>query len=145
MVIHPFAATIREQYKRREKIWDNPDVLPEFELYTIKAVQTVAGELSQFEDWGAALDYMKREIDKIDFDIAIIGCGAYGFPLAAYCKQKGKKAIHMAGATQILFGIKGKRWDDMPAVNKFYNEYWVRPLPDETPKRSKDVEGGCYW
>lgn len=145
LVIHPFTETIRSQYERKEKLWEDPNVLPDFDLKTLKAVQTITGESSQFQDWSAALDYMKRQIDSIDFDVAIIGCGAYGFPLAAYCKQIGKKAIHLAGATQILFGIKGKRWDDMPAVNKFYNEYWVRPLPDETPKQAKKVEDGCYW
>jgi len=25
------------------------------------------------------------------------------------------------------------------------NEHWVRPLPEETPKQNKKVEGGCYW
>ena len=85
------------------------------------------------------------QMDAIDYDVAIIGCGAYGFSLAAHTKRMGKKAIHLGGATQILFGIKGKRWDELPAVNKFYNKYWVRPLPEETPARKERVEGGCYW
>ena len=36
----------------------------------------------------------------------------------------------MSGATQLLFGIKGKRWDDHPVISKLYNPAWVRP--DET-------------
>lgn len=64
---------------------------------------------------------------KIDFDIALIGCGAYGMPLASFIKGMGKQAVHLAGWTQILFGIKGKRWDDLPYVSKFYNNAWVRP------------------
>lgn len=145
LVIHPFEKTIQMQYKKRELLFSNKDVLPEFELTTLKAVQTIAGEQTDFETWFDALAYMERKIDQIDFDVAIIGCGAYGFPLAAYCKKIGKKAIHLGGATQILFGIKGKRWDDLPEVNKFYNEHWVRPLPEETPQQNKKVEGGCYW
>ena len=133
------------QYKKRELLFANKDVLPAFELITLKAVQTIAGEQADFETWFDALAYMEHKIDQIDFDVAIIGCGAYGFPLAAYCKKIGKKAIHLGGATQILFGIKGKRWDDLPEVNKFYNEHWVRPLPEETPQQNKKVEGGCYW
>ena len=27
-----------------------------------------------------------------------LGCGAYGFPLAAHVKRMGKKAIHMGGS-----------------------------------------------
>ena len=145
LVVHPFAKTIEAQYQKREHIWANPDVLPEFELHTIKAVQTLAGEKSEFDSWFAALQYMEQQMDAIDYDVAIIGCGAYGFSLAAHTKRMGKKAIHLGGATQILFGIKGKRWDELPAVNKFYNKYWVRPLPEETPARKERVEGGCYW
>lgn len=145
LVIHPFADTIQEQYANREKLWANPEVLPEFELKTIKAVQSIAGEKTQFKDWFEALKYMEDQMDAMDYDIAIIGCGAYGFSLAAHAKRMGKKAVHLGGATQILFGIKGKRWDELPAVNKFYNEYWVYPSADETPQHKEKVEGGCYW
>lgn len=27
----------------------------------------------------------------------------------------------------------------------FFNDFWVRPSDDETPKSAKGVEGGCYW
>lgn len=145
LVIHPFAKTIEMQYKKRELLFENKDVLPAFELITLKAVQTIAGEQADFETWFDALAYMERKIDQIDFDVAIIGCGAYGFPLAAYCKKIGKKAIHLGGATQILFGIKGKRWEELPEVAALMNEHWVRPLPEETPPQNKKVEGGCYW
>lgn len=145
LVVHPFAKSIESQYARRELLWDNPDVLPAFELKTIKAVQTIAGEKAPFKDWFEALEYMKSQMDAMDYDVAIIGCGAYGFHLAAHAKRTGHKAIHLGGATQILFGIKGKRWEELPAVSKFFNEYWVSPLPEETPKNNARVEGGCYW
>lgn len=51
-------------------------------------------------------------MDAVDYDIVLLGCGAYGFPLAAYAKRRGKQAIHMGGSLQLLFGIKGKRWED---------------------------------
>ena len=85
------------------------------------------------------------EISKYDFDIAIIGAGAYSLPLAAYVKQLGKIAVQMSGSTQILFGIKGKRWEQIPEISKFFNENWIRPSEDETPKGSTKVEGGSYW
>lgn len=145
LVIHPFAETIEEQFTKRERLFDNPYILPNFELKTIKAVQTVADNTEGFDDWFQALDYMKEQIRKIDFDIAIIGCGAYAFPLGAYVKKLGKKAIVLAGATQILFGIKGRRWDNHPVISKLYNEYWVRPKENEKPKQYSRIEGGCYW
>lgn len=147
LVIHPFNTTIEQQYhKNREHLFPNKKVLPKFHsLQTIKAVQTIAGNSGGFKDWFAALASMKSAIDSKDFDIAILGCGAYGFPLAAHIKRRGKKAVHLGGATQILFGIRGKRWDDHPIISTFYNEYWVRPSPEDIPKHATKVENGCYW
>lgn len=146
LVIHPFAETIQSQYKiNREKLFCNPEVLPEFELYTLKAVQTIAGTNDpRFKSWFEALDWMIEEALKVDFDVAIIGCGAYGYPLALSLKKAGKQAIHMGGATQLLFGIKGKRWETEPIAKEF-NEFWVRPGKAEKVENLSKVEGGCYW
>jgi len=146
LVVHPFAETIKQQYLKRELLFDN-DLLPEFELMTITAVQSVAGVQTKFKSWFEALDFMKSQIDEIDYDICIIGCGAYGFPLAAHVKRMGKKSVHLAGATQLLFGIKGKRWEEFvvwPYTNLF-NEHWVRPGENEKPKNASVVEDACYW
>lgn len=148
LLIHPFAETIESQYKNREKIFPGTSILPEFELKTLKAVQTVAGEKDdRFATWFDALNWMYEEALRIDFDVAIIGCGAYGFPLAAKLKQAGKQAIHLAGATQLLFGIKGKRWEEdaFAYVRKFFNDDWVYPSDEDKPKQAFKVEDGCYW
>ncbi len=146
LVIYPCAKTIQSQYARRDKIWSNPTILPDFTLITYQPVQTIAGNnIDQYIDWFDALEKMKKDISQIDFDIAIIGCGAYGFPLAAECKRLGKKAIHLGGQTQMCFGVLGKRWEDIPYYQQFINEYWVHPSEEETPKNYKAVENGCYW
>lgn len=148
LVVHPFAETILKQYKKRDMLFNGTNILPEFDLKVFKAVQTIAGERDlRFETWFDALDWMSDEIVKLDFDIAIVGCGAYGFPLSARIKAMGKQVIHLGGATQLLFGIKGKRWEDKDYlyVNRFFNEYWVFPSDMEKPKRASEVEGACYW
>ena len=117
LVIHPFEDTIRKQHTRLDKLFADKQMAPNYELLTIKAVQSIAGNKpDRFDDWFEALDWMKCEIDKLDFDIAIIGCGAYGFPLAAYIKQSGKKAIHLGGAVQNLFGIRSNAADNNPKI-----------------------------
>ena len=150
LVVHPFDITIEEQYNnRRELIFDDQDILPEFKLITLKAVQTIAGiKDPRFTTWFEALQYMYEEAMKTDFDIAIIGCGAYGLPLAAKIKKAGKQAIHLGGVTQILFGIKGKRWeemDDYQYIKDMMNDSWVYPNTKDTPENAQIVEGGCYW
>jgi len=146
LVVHPFAETIEHQYLKRELLFEN-NLLPKFELKTIKAVQSIAGSETGFADWFEALESMKNKIDHTDYDICIIGAGAYGLPLAAHVKRMGKKAIHLAGVTQLLFGIKGKRWENYivwPYMN-LYNQHWVRPGENEKPKNAQVVEGACYW
>ena len=145
LVIHPFIDSIEKQLKNRDNFFENKEVLPNFELKTLRAVQSAGGSNSKFSSWIEALNYMYEEIDKIDFDIAIIGAGAYGLPLAGYVKEKGKKAIHMGGSSQILFGIKGVRWDNHPFISTLYNEYWTRPMSQEHPTDFKSIEKGCYW
>ena len=102
---------------------------------------------------------MEDKISEIDFDVCIIGCGAYGLPLAAYVKRMGKQAIHLAGGTQLLFGILGKRWVEQykdvwhyrPHIDininyrPLFNEHWIYPLDSDTPIHSHRVENSCYW
>lgn len=155
LVVHPFAKDIEEQYLKRELLFKN-NILPHFQLTTIRAVQSLASDTTEFKDWFEALDYMKAEIDKVDYDICLIGCGAYGFPLAAHVKRMGKKGFHYGGALQLLFGIRGKRWEDPNYGVKewgipsgFYlnlmNQHWVRPGEIGKPQNAQIVEGACYW
>jgi hypothetical protein len=156
LVIHPFAELIEKQYnENRTKLFKNQNILPSFQLQTIKAVQSLGGASNGFEDWFEALDWMKQEINSRDYDVCLLGCGAYGFPLAAHVKQQGKKAVHLGGVLQLLFGIKGKRWEDpnyevengLPY--NFYpnlmNNYWIKPTKNLKPENAQHVEDGCYW
>lgn len=147
LVIHPFAESIKSQYAKREILFANKDVLPEFaSLTVIKAVQSIGGETNGFKTWFDALQYMENEIDKVDYDVALIGCGAYGMPLAAHCKKMGKKAVHLGGSLQLLFGIRGNRWEtEQDIYMQFMNEHWVRPLESERPAGAQNVENACYW
>ncbi len=146
LVVHPFEDTIRKQHERYELLFADKRLTPKYELQTLKAVQSIAGNKpEEFDNWFQALGWMKEEIDKRDFDIAIIGCGAYGFPLAAHVKQIGKKAVHLGGAVQNLFGIWSNAVKNSPEMNGLRNEYWVRPSLEETPKGIKVVENSRYW
>lgn len=154
LVVSPFSKSVEEQYQKREFLFQGTNLLPQFDLQTYQSLMTV-GDLrdERFGDWFEALEFMKEEILSKDFDVAILGCGAYGFPLAVEIKKAGKQAIHMGGVFQILFGIMGKRWDGSrfggiekmpPSIKKYYNEHWTYPL-EEKPAEACKVEYGPYW
>lgn len=157
LVVHPFSSLIESQYRnKRLLLFKNSNILPRFELKTIQAVQSLGGYSDQYNNWFEALDFMKKEIDKSDFDICLIGCGAYGFPLAAHVKRMGKKAVHLGGSLQLLFGIIGHRWEDpnyAKAARKvcpslcypsLFNSSWIHPTSFRSEITAK-VENNCYW
>ena len=145
LIVNPLSQTIRYQYKKREHIWENPNMLPEFDLMLYESVQSLGG-VGPHSSWLESLNIMKDDISKLDFDIALLGCGTYGLPLLKHIRQNlNKSVIYVGGAVQVFFGIKGKRWDKEPNVNKFYNQYWRRPFDIEIPQYAKMVEDGCYW
>jgi hypothetical protein len=145
LIIHPFEETIVNQYKKRELLFENKKVLPKFDIFTIKAVQTNGGGTKDSKPFKESYEIMENKINTIDFDIALIGCGAYGLLLASHIKDMGKQAIHIGGGLQILFGIKGKRWDVHPEISSMYNNHWVRPLDTEKTINFQIIEGGTYW
>lgn len=146
LVVHPFKDTILRQYAKREQLFPGTEVLPELgSLTVIRAVQGLAGQETGYASWFDALDAMQRQMDEAEYDVAITGAGAYSLPLAAHARDTGHMAVQMSGATQLLFGIKGKRWDTHPIISKLYNEAWVRPAEDEGIANKEAVEGGSYW
>ncbi len=78
LVVHPFEDSIRSQYEKNrthifERIFDAEDILPEFELLTLKAVQTLAGEHDgRFQTWFEALAWMVSQCSQMDFDAKLI-------------------------------------------------------------------------
>ena len=105
----------------------------------------LAGQDTGYASWFDALTAMEEKMDAADYEVAIVGAGAYGLPLAAHARDTGHTAIQMSGATQLLFGIKGKRWDTHPVISKLYNDAWVRPAEDKGIDHREAVEGGSYW
>lgn len=151
-IVSPFADTILEQSSKLPAIWTCTPVWNT--AHTFIPIQTfysplVAGERHQWSprlhDWHAACDDIVEKVIHVGAKYVLIGCGAMSLPLAAALKQAGCIAIHTGGATQILFGIKGRRWDSHNIISKFYNDAWVRPSAHEIPERAAAIENGCYF
>ncbi len=145
LVINSFTKSIEYQYKRKDKlVEDKKFELPEFELITYKTYVTQVGERPGcFKNSFEVLDKMLSDIKNIDFDVALIGAGAYGFPLAVEIKRMGKVAIETCGRTPLFFGIYGER-DVQQGIEKYMTDAWIRPM-EQPPEKFKQVENGCYW
>jgi hypothetical protein len=155
LAISPFGDTIEKQtqpnrhyYSReaaRKRIWPRKNILWECDVSVLKVPFCASVQPSAFASWDQGLKIISDEISKLDFDVALIGAGAWSLPLAVFCKKIGKIGIHTGGGTQLFFGIKGRRWDNHPLISPHYNPNWTRPLEHETPPLKDIVEEGCYW
>lgn len=146
LVIHPFSYSILKQYESyKDHLFKDKNVLPNFNLQVYRSKQTLALESINNQNWFKNLEAMKRDISKIDFEVALVAAGAYGLPLSFYMKQLGKKVIHIGGPLQLLFGIKGKRWESIPSMRKLFNNYWIHPCKEDRIKNLHFAENGAYW
>ena len=155
LVVSPFSSSIEAQIPNLDKIWASRPGLwnPELQFQTIQfplsyGTQTEKIQKEMTDQWTDSLGLVssiKTQMDTIDYDIVLIGAGIHSLPLMAHAKQKGKKAIHLGGSTQLFFGIRGGRWDTMADFQQFFNEHWIRPSVEERPVNYTTVEKGCYW
>lgn len=152
LIVHPFVQEMKEQLKNSHLLFQNKNILCFEDVQFLQAVQTAGGAETVFNDWFEALDTMKNEIDSVDYDVCLIGAGAYGFHLGAHVKRRGKKAIHLGGSLQLLFGLRGRRWEDpkysdISGYNylSLMNSHWKRPGEMTRPIRANEIEDNCYW
>lgn len=144
LVISPFSKSIELQHERIHKVFPNINY-PKFDLQVIRAPLTQGKADLRNLNWNDLLHDLIEKIRTKNFDVALISCGSYSLPLANFVKQIGKVGIHCGGGLQLFFGVMGNRWNKSHYINSFHNDYWVRPLPEETPPGSNLVEGACYW
>lgn len=150
LVVSPFVETIRKQFGKKNILSTGriPIKYPEFKLVAVNSPNTVLGEEYPNKDWVESYRNLCKEVFKArnEFDIAIVGCGSYGMPISSFIKSMGKGSLYAGSYTQVLFGIKGKRWDIEGNITRSYwNDTWVYPSDKERPRRYLEIEGGCYW
>jgi hypothetical protein len=151
LIIHPFIESIKKQLNNNFKFFkDRSKIIfedkQEFLFY--KSYQTQAHNYIH-SDWTKTLDLMCDDINTLDFDIALLGCGGYGIPLCNFIKNNmNKSAIYIGGGLQLLFGIMGHRWDIREDWKKRILDndmQCIYPDENERVKGFKSIENGCYW
>ena len=144
-VFSPFAKSISNNFKNLSKIW-NGKITPNFDLIPVQYPTAITiTKDTPYKNSREIYDETLNKVHELEFDVGIFGTGHTGLPLALECKKIGKTGLHLGGATQIIFGIKGNRWEAIKEFQPFFNEYWTRPLESETPEGINVVEEACYW
>ncbi len=161
-VVSSFAETIERQVGRQhvERIWSSvsePETIlpPSASWFPVRTYysppiagspgSTCAWPSDSVANWRDAVEWTTNRVRATGAQVAIIGCGGLGMIIAARLKAHGISAFVLGGATQVLFGIKGRRWEEHSVISGFWNEAWVWPKASEIPSGAGTIEGGCYW
>jgi len=144
LAISSFDGLIRQQFESGNlyKIYENYPTIVKLE--TIKFPYCFHNN-GPHEHYFETLEYIFDQIKQIDFDVAILGCGAYGHMLCHKIHTELQKdAIYVGGSIQTLFGIISSREKEHKKIQ--YNDYWISEIPDEyKPTNYTLIENGCYW
>ena len=148
LIIHPFVESFKKQIACGFQIFKDKQIfLDDQQFVWYKSYQTIAGN-NIHKNWLITFTTMCKEISKLDFDIALLGCGGYGLPLCDYIKSKlNKSAIYIGGGLQLLFGVMGKRWEnreDWKQIIKENDCKFIKPSGNEICDNLKTIENGCY-
>lgn len=159
LVINSSASSIEKQWDNIDNIWgDKRELICPFELVDVIrspfAPSVCGGDIfygnKKINDFIECSDMICDFIDDADFDIALIGAGAFAPVLASHIKSKKKSVITTCGATQLFFGVKGKRWTkSLGEHRKIINDDWIFPVEEDIPTNVKFIEsfegGNLYW
>jgi hypothetical protein len=90
------------------------------------------------------LDDITARIAEREFDVAIIGAGGLGIPIASFVKGLGRVGISLGGAIQPLFGVSGRRWNEREDWRRdYFNDAWIDMPPEYRPDPAETFEN--YW
>ena len=151
LIIHPFVESFKKQIENNFQIYKDPKkkIFLDGQSFQFYKTFNTSGFNKTHRDWLETYTEMSNDIKKIDFDIALLGCGGYGMPLCNFINKKlNKSAIYVGGGLQLLFGVFGKRWEEISMWKKIIKENeckFIRPANEEHAVNYKDIENGCYW
>jgi hypothetical protein len=155
LVVSPLRQSIERQLDNLDAVYGNlPGLRPAWASVTVvEAPMTqwdseTPGAPQPNKTWTGHFTDLTREMARHadDFDVCLLGCGGYGMPVAHFVKTElDRTALVFGGALQLLFGIRGARWDQREPVSKWFTDAWIRPAPAERPDDWQKIEGGCYW
>ena len=149
LIVNPFVESFQKQLRDGFRMFKDKDIFLEGQEFVFyRPFVTTAGN-HLHRNWLETYKIMRDDISKLDFDIALLGCGGYGLPLCNHIRTKmGKSVIYIGGGLQLLFGVMGKRWENIPLHKKIIKENntkYVRPSGDEILLNKDRVENGCFW
>lgn len=152
--ISPFAHLLKKRatqeifesvWAKTHKKWFHPAGIEALEI-----PYSYGNSVATHQQFGTSIQlyaHICERLDAVDYDVAFLGVGALGLPLAAHIKAQGKVAISLGGHLQVLFGIKGARWNESQEwKSQYFNEAWIDMPQEYHPKDTAALtDNSAYW
>lgn len=149
LVVHPFVESMQQQLRSGFQMYKNHRLFSEGQEFVFYKSYNTSGMTRLHSSWMETFELMCADISKLDFDIALLGCGGYGLPLCDFLYTKmNKSAIYIGGGLQLLFGVMGNRWMNEPMWKRIIAENgskFIRPNANEQIQNQHTIERACYW
>lgn len=154
LIISPYAELLKSRANRDtfESVWHNIGKKWFFvsEISSCEIPYSYKNSIQTHQSFKNSIDLYNTictRIDRMDYDIALIGAGALGLPIASYLKSQGKIAISLGGHLQVLFGVGGGRWNkDEFWIRNYINQHWI-DMPENYHPENKSMltDNSAYW
>ncbi len=155
LIVCPFASLLARRANRTtfegvwskiSKPWFYPQSVAALDIPYGFAADTHSRYATAFEMY----DDIVQTLAGQDFDIALLGAGGLAIPLASHIKSTGRIALDIGGHLQMVFGVIGKKWRNLPDWRAaYYNEWWIDMPPQYKPKENdvcpENGEPGAFW
>jgi hypothetical protein len=119
-----------------------------FEMYFVKTPQTTLGMPYPNESIIETTNLIINEIieNYIDFDIAILGCGAYGPPIINILNNKlcNKNMIYLGSMCYTMFGLYSNGIP-IPLFDKDVIKEGFIEVLEKCDDKCKNIDQGKYW
>lgn len=141
-IVSFFAKEMKQQSKNLDKIHKKgKGAFDKTHFEFVECLSTIEGNEPKDKSYFQVLEELTEECLKRDCDHWFLSCGSYGLLLGNELKKKGKNVYYVGGFLQLLFGLRGKRWDNREVGIK-YNSHWK--YPQKKPINAEKVEDWCY-
>jgi hypothetical protein len=138
-VVSPFVESIENQWSKRDKLF--PVLLWSPKAKFCGGVCTGYSPLICDKDeicswptsvleqgWWAGVNHIVDSCVATGAKFVFVGAGALSLPVCFELKKRGISAIHTGGGTQIIFGIRGRRWLSHSVISSLaYSESLLLP------------------
>ena len=156
LIVSPFSETIKHQFKFKDKLIKDYKY-PDFELllYDLPITYSNNGKCENINEknWMNQSNIINEEINKLEFDIALISGASYTYSIGNYISNKMKKqAIYLGGILNILFAIKSNRYhvknSEYEKINPkelIISPFEMYKIKNKNYSNKKMTEGTCAY